>query len=191
MFAVKTLFSFPVGNAEQFPGITVTLPCFVYLQLHPEKARSRTKELGRRLVIVILNGIVPLHSGVTIPAHGVLLFLVIRGIADILHANERAAAVTAGVVVVIASLTQRRFRRPGIVIGPDPLSAHGADDGLLPETLRAKISAVEFVQLIHGPFLQTAAAGKGFVSFVLFHGSFLLNMFVSLVDPGYIHEDNI
>lgn len=141
--------------------------------------------------IVVLDGVGTLHSGVAALAHGILLVLIVGSVAGLLQSNERAAAVAAGVVVVIAPLAKRSLRRSGIVIVPDPLSAYGADSGFLPEAFRAEVSAVKLMQLLHGDLLQTAPAGEGRFFLILFHDVCLLNMLFSLVAPGYIQEDSI
>lgn len=191
VFAVEPLLPFPVGDADQFPGVVVALSSLVDLQLHSEEPGAVPEENGSGFVAVVLDGVGLLHPGVAALAHGILLVLIVGGVAGRFQADEGAAAVAASIVVVIAPLAKRRLRRSGIVIAPDPLSAYRAHGSFLPEALRAEIPSVELMQLIHGDLLQTAAAGEGRFSLVFFHDTGLLNVLFSLVAPGYIQEDNI
>ena len=191
MLAIEPLLPFSVGDAEQLPGAAVALSGLVDLQLHSEEPEAIPEEIGSGLVVVVLDGVGTLHSGVAALAHGILLVLIVGSVAGLLQADERAAAVAAGVVVVIAPLAKRSLRRSGVVMAPNPLSAYGADGGFLPEALWAEVPSVELMQLIHGDLLQTATAGEGRFFLILFHDICLLNMLFSLVAPGYIQEDNM
>ena len=132
-----------VDQGHQGLGGADALTAFVDLQLHAEVAGTGAIEDGLGLVVIALDAAgdsIAVVAGVT---QWFILFLVSGLIVGIRQGDQSAAMVAAGVVEVIAVLTEGCFRGSGIVVPPKTAAAVGTADGFRIQAAWAEGLAVE------------------------------------------------
>ena len=158
MLAVEAIQPVSIGDIQQQPGIRTELPRLVNLQLHPKEAGAFPVKNRLRFIVVILDVVAFDFMDIAVFAQGILLVLI--GVSGVLFPDDSAAALTGGVIAVIAPLAERGTAAPGIVFVPDPFPAHMADNGFLFQTGRTKRFAAHLVLLAPGEFPVATGTDK-------------------------------
>ena len=149
----------PVGGLAEPPGLASRFPGLVDLQLHPQVPGTVPVEDGHRFVAVVVDaGAHLMIAGVTV---GVLLLVVSVHVQGLVGPQQGPAAITVGVVALVAALAEGVVLAALVLIRPDPPPTVPAEDGTLRQTVRAKILAVELRSFRQGVFPLTVGTGEG------------------------------